>query len=693
MYMKRLKVVNAVAVAMVALESFGGELVVSPDGMSPHEALLAIRAAKAGGDRGAWTVRVKEGLYTLKETLVFTPEDSGEPDAPVTWIGEGDKVLFAGGERLAGWKDVGGGVWAAPIPSAPDGKPAFFEQLWVNGRRADRARLPNSTPEKPRNGYLNIAAASISPVTNEEGKVTYVERAAFTNAAELASVPADELQWAQMCVIHKWSLARRVVKSIDPATLTVETHSPEDWLKWRKWDPRFTIVWFENVRSAFDAPGEWFYDAKNGVVLYRPLPGEDMDRAEALAPTSELSRLVEFRGDPDNGVYVHDIAFKGISFAFTSATSDGGRGPTQSYQYQAARGSDGAVAAMGARRLTFDFCKISHTGNYGMRFNDGCTSNAVTNCELDDLGAGGVWMGAQKGYVAEGETLSRRVITTLAPRSTAFNLLENCLIRGGGKFNPEGTGVAFTHISDSKVKNCEIHDFMYTGISVGLTFGFAPSVSQRNEIAYNRIYDLGKGVMSDMGGIYTLATSFGTRVHHNVIHDVDSSFYGGHGLYADEGSEGITMDHNLCWNTTDGGFQQHFGTGCIIRNNIFAWNRTSGAVRTKRTVVNDIPCSLHFVNNIVVVRGSPLIKEGTRGVEGVWAGNLWYDYSGNEPKLDGLDWEGWRKCGKEILGAYADPQFVDADANDFRLKPGSPAFALGFDSWDYSEAGCRFLGH
>ena len=117
-------------------------------------------------------------------------------------------------------------------------------------------------------------------------------------------------------------------------------------------------------------------------------------------------------------------------------------------------------------------------------------------------------MGAQKGYVAEGETLSRRVITTLAPRSTAFNRLENCLIRGGGKFNPEGTGVALTHVSDSKVANCEICDFMYTGVSVGFEWGFIGSVAQRNEIAFNKIYDLGKGVMSDMGGVYTLGTSY-----------------------------------------------------------------------------------------------------------------------------------------------------------------------------------------
>ena len=674
-------------VALGAFAAMGGELVVEPGGLTPRQALEKVRAAKVAGDAGAWTIRVKAGVYALKETLVFTPADSGTKDAPVTWIGEGEKSVLAGGERLAGWKDAGGGMWSVPVPRAPDGTPAYFEQLWVNGRRADRARLPNRCPSDLKAEYFNVTNPLCEVVGNHA-----VERVTLTNdmAKALATIPADELPYAQMNVIHKWSFARRILRGVDSATLTVETHGRSKWTGWQIWNPRETLVWFENVRAGFDAPGEWFYDAKAGMVLYRPLPGEDMATAEVVAPSSKLSRLVEFKGEPDKDAYVHDIVFKDIAFAYTDAISaDGGRGPTQTYQHQAASSYDGAVTAEGVRRIAFDGCTFAHTGNYGLRFNDGCVSNMVVNCRLFDLGAGGVWMGAGKGHVAKGEALSRRIIRNLAPRSTAFNRIENCVIRNGGRFNPEGTGVAYTHVSDSKVLNCEIYDFYYTGVSVGWTWGFAGSVAQRNEVAFNKIYDLGKGIMSDMGGVYTLGTSYGTRVHHNMIHDVWAYSYGGWALYTDEGSEGLAMDHNLCWNTTDGGFHQHYGAGCVIRNNIFAWNRKLGAVRMQRQVVQDIPCTLNFVNNIVVVREGPLVGRGPRGVGGIWACNLWYDYSGKTPELDGLDWDKWRACGKEAGGVYADPLFADAATNDFRLKPGSPALALGFEPWDYSVSGLK----
>ena len=687
---------NALSIWMAGLTglALAGELTVEPGGLTPHQALAKIRAAKQSGDTAAWTVHVKEGAYTLKEPLVFTPADSGTPSAPVTWIGAGEGSILSGGERLTGWRDAGGGVWAAPIPRAPDGRPAYFEQLWVNGRRADRARMPNRNPDNRTAEYFTVVNPGQTAVSNAAGTVThYPERVTLTNAAAraLATVADDELPYTQMNVIHKWSFARRIVRRIDRDTLTVETHADSPWRSWKRWSARETLVWFENVRAGFDAPGEWFYDAKGGQILYRPLPGERLETLAAYAPSSKISRLVEFKGDPDKGAYVHDIVFRDLAFAHSDAASDYADegGPTQVNQLQAASTADGAVTLEGVRRLTFEKCTFAHTGNYGLRFNDGCVSNKIVRCHLYDLGAGGVWMGARSGHVAAGEQLMRRVILPRAPRATAFNLIQNCTIHEGGRFNPEATGVALTHVSDSKVLDCDIYDFYYTGVSVGWTWGFRGSVAQRNEVARNRIYDLGKGIMSDMGGVYTLGTSYGTTVHDNVIHDVWAYSYGGWALYTDEGSEGIVMERNLCWNTTDGGFHQHYGTGCVIRNNIFAWNRKLGAVRTQRQVVQDIPCTLHFVNNIVLVREGPLVGRGPRGVGGIWANNLWYDCSGGKPELDGLDWDAWRTCGKETGGVYGDPLFENAAGYDFRLKPNSPAFALGFKGWDYGIAGVK----
>ena len=123
--------------AFAAFSAGAGELVVSPDGLAPHEALAKIRAAKAAGDRSAWTVRVKAGEYQFAEPLVFTPEDSGETGAPVRWIGEYGAV-FSGGRRIGGWRDAGGGVWEYYCFLKPT---AIFQSLKNSNKPPSNSRL------------------------------------------------------------------------------------------------------------------------------------------------------------------------------------------------------------------------------------------------------------------------------------------------------------------------------------------------------------------------------------------------------------------------------------------------------------------------------------------------------------------------------------------------------------------------
>ncbi|NBX30621.1 hypothetical protein EBR04_09325, partial [bacterium] len=47
----------------------------------------------------------------------------------------------------------------------------------------------------------------------------------------------------------------------------------------------------------------------------------------------------------------------------------------------------------------------------------------------------------------------------------------------------------------------------------------------------------------------------------------------------------------------------------------------------------------------------------------------------------------WQAAGHEQGSLVVDPGFVDPDRDDYRLKPDSPAFPLGFVPHDWATAG------
>ena len=649
---------------------FAIAMTVEPNGLSMETALERIRVARAGGDSAVATVTVR-GANRIARPVVFTAADHD-----IDFIGE-TGAMVSGGIRLGGWTDLGGGVWEADAPKLPSGETMFFDQLWVDGRRASCARLPSE-------GWFKVAAAKQLPGGRNGAKYTELVTLNDETAKMLAQVPKEDYPYLEVGVICRWSYGLRTLGGYNAESNSLTMASDFPWRDWKVWRPKDTLVAFFNVRSAFDAPGEWFLDMKAGKVRYRSRPGENPARLEIVVSRQEVKALLRFAGDWRKRKSVANIRFRNIAFAHVAAESSGNR-PHPFDQHQAADRMDGMISLEGANGIVFDTCVFSHCAGHGLRFHSGCTSNRIVNCRISDPGAGGIWMGADN---PRGPDIVRKVLKPNRPDAVAFNVISNCIITGGGRYNPEGAGVCLSHCSDTMVVHNDIFDFYYSGVSVGWSWGFGGSVSQRNDIGFNRIWDLGKGVMNDMGGVYTLGTSFGTRVHDNVIHDVRGYDYGGWGLYCDQGSEGIVEERNLVWNTMDGGFHQHYGTGCIIRNNIFAFNRKLGFVRMERAVVENIPCTLHFVNNIVCDGNGVLAGKGVRNVGGIWANNLWYDPNGAEKSaLDGLTWEKWAASGKETGGVFADPLFADAKNHDFTLKPGSPALKLGFKPLDPSSAG------
>ena len=616
----------------------------------------AIRKRKAGaGLAEPVQVVLADGVYELAETFVLTPEDSGTERCPITYAAApGAKPIVTGGRPITGWRKGEGELWEADVPSVREGA-WYFHQLFVNGRRAVRARHPNE-------GYLRIAGP-IKPLGDRRAA-----RGDSSTKIGFRFNEGDVQQWdnldeVNVFLYHSWTSSLHWVKEVDQDEDILHFVARSGWpVGYWETKARYHL---ENYFEALDSPGEWYLNPKTGVCYYWPREGEDMAQADVWAP--KLGVLLSIQGEPSLGLTVEHVRFKGLSFQHAdwlvdkTAVNDG-----QGAAFQ----KDAAVMLRGAQKVRFDQCEIAHVGMYALWFRFGCKDNVVMQCHIHDLGSGGVRIG---------ETRSPRNPAEAAERT----LIENSWVHDGGHVFPAGHGVWIGRSSYNTIRHCEICDFYYSGFGIGWSWGFAPSSANHNVVEYCHIHNLGKGVLSDMGAVYTLGVSPGTRIANNVCHDIYSYSYGGWGLYTDEGSSEIVLEDNVVYSTKSGGFHQHYGKENRIRNNVFAFAKEACVIRSKE----EEHVSFFFEGNIVLVdNGEPLGKRWANGNFRIDR-NVYWDVNGADMEFAEYAFDEWQAKGHDTGSVIADPLFVDAKGHDFRLKPGSPAYKLGFQDIDTSKVG------
>ncbi len=600
----------------------------------------------------------QEGEYFMMQPLFLNADDGGTVSSPVIYKAEsGKKAIFRGGAELTGWEKVNDKLWKAFVPQVAYYN-SYFEQLYVNGKRATRARTPNTG--------VNFVK-KVTETVLEKGSGRSPELA--VQKIELDSIDAKCFQSftkqdyddALLVFYHNWDNTRKRVTGYTKQNSSVYTVGEG----MKPWNPiNSKSRWFvENFRSALDAPGEWFLD-RSGYIYYIPNEGEEISKTSFFAPV--LKEFISIQGDQLTGKKAANIQFENLVFEIAGyLTPSDGNEPAQ-----AAAPIDATVTLDFAENISFKNCEIAHTGTYAFWFRRATSNCIVSQTYMHDLGAGGVKLG---------ETIIRPEADQITNNIT----IDNNIIRDAGHVFPCAVGIILFNASDCKLTHNEIANLRYSGISAGWVWGYAYSPSKRNTIEFNHIHHLGWGELCDMGGVYTLGASEGTTVSNNVVHHIYSFDYGGWGLYTDEGSFGIVEENNLVYACKNSGFHQHYGKENIIRNNIFALN-IRGQLQATRIEEHR---SISFTNNIIYFDKGNLHVNNWSKFNLLTDYNCYWDARTKDVKFTDKSFAEWQKSGKDVHSIIADPMFVNAAAFDFHFKDLKVARKIKFVPFDYSKAG------
>lgn len=615
---------------------------------TPARALERVRELRQASGTNGLPVEVvfAPGWYELNKPLHVGPAEAGRgPGASLLLRGErpGAAVLD-GGTRVKGWQRVPGkdGVWSARVDA---GK--VFRRLSVDGVTQPRARHPEQ-------GFLQVDGAFPAEAPIEFRFRDGDLRAAWGGAG------------VELVGYQKWIDFHLPLLSVDEAARVARL--PGRFV--RDIVEPGARYYLENVREGLGRVGAWHLDAAGGVVTWNGGPGSDPNRQRVMA--GRLPVLVEVRGDPDAKVPVRGVELRDLVFS----GGDWEMGSNGVIDTQAAVAVPGVVRGEWAVGIKVRGCKVENVGGYGFELGRGCQGWEVVGNEVVEAGGGGIRVG---------ETAVR---WDAFEANHSHSITDNHFHRLGRVFAP-AVGVFILQSGTNGVAHNHVHDLFYTAVSVGWTWGYQESPCRGNRIEFNHLHQIGQGLLSDMGAVYTLGPQPGTVVRNNVIHDVESHDYGGWGLYTDEGSTGILLEDNVVYRTKSAGFHQHYGKENVIRNNIFALGREFQLMRTRQEEHQ----SFTFEGNIIYWNSGQLLGSNWKGSGFRMRRNLYYDVrAGVDPEqysLAGMSWKAWLSNGQDAGSLLGDPGFVNPEAGDFRLKKPGAGAGIGFHPIATDRVGVR----
>lgn len=446
-------------------------------------------------------VYIGGGLYNITEAIEFSPQDSGFNGHKVVYRAFGDEIpVFSGGIELTNWTlyNKEKNIYQSKVPKG------IYRQLYINGKRAVRARSPNKTSDTTFGPYIRA-----NPTEQRELKISKDDWNAVAGIKDISEV--------ELVVVSHWYQQRILVakhRTTDTYVVVTPVNSDKVMTKPINFYDN-SGFFFENSLHFVDEAGEWYHDRKTNQIFISMPVNTVPDNMSVVIPRTEV--LLNVAGTVGNKV--KNLEFLGITFETTAWNdfSDQSINFTQFAQkavHETRNVLPASINAIHTQNIAFRNNTIRRTGG-----------NAIylENADDSDIEGNRIYQIAANGIV-----IDKEIINPKAEEQSSGIAIWNNHIHQVGQDYSNGGAILANNVRELIVEHNLINNMPYSGIQIcNHPIGVSDIGCGDNRVCYNHVHHVMQ-LHDDGGGIYTLGgIQKGTVIAENFLHDISSGEWAG----------------------------------------------------------------------------------------------------------------------------------------------------------------------
>ena len=598
-------------------------------------------------------IQLREGVYRPAETIKITTGLLAGHELTITSY-QTEKVIISGAKEIhPQWTS-----WKGPIMKANVGTGLSFDRLLCNGRSLPMARYPNyDSSQKIFNGTAPDAVSKERVKNWKDPAGGYIH------------------------VLHEgmWgSFDYRIVGKYSDDSLQLEggwqNNRPAPWHKLYRF--------VENIFEELDAPGEWYYNRQEGTLyLYPP---KNINIKTASFERSDVNEIITIKGDEKQPV--QNVIINGIQFTGTNRTFMLTKEPLLRSDWTIYRG--GAVLIDGTKNIQITNCIFNELGGNAIFVSNYNDSTYIAHNNIHTIGANAIAFVGDPNAVRSPSFRYEQFIPvaeidkTPGPKGNDFP--QNCkvydnLIHDIGTIEKQVAGIEISMSMDIQVSHNTIYNVPRSGINIG-DGCWGGNIIEFNDV-FNTVLETGdhgafnswgrdRFWLPDIKKVDSIVQLYPTLplldvIKPNILRN--NRFYCAHGwdIDLDDGSGNYHIYDNVCLN---GGLKLREGYNRIVENNVIVNNTFHPHVWYRNSM--DV-----FRHNIVMSDYAPIMVD-------YWGKEIDSNFFLQKPSLIAA-----QQNGTDQHSDFGDPNFIDAKAGNYNIKPGSKALKTGFKNFPVNDFG------